>query len=146
MNKKILISIISFIIIICLFFLIWKIVPKDQEKSENLVDNIVEENQINISETVTDECIDEWEDYNSYIEQEIEETSNEIAEENTHYLIKDVEGYIYVYYLDDNNEEILYKETEIATDYLSPEDIDDLEIGIEVVGIEALNKMLEDFE
>ncbi len=146
MNKKIWISIISFIIIVCLFILIWNLVYNKEEKSENLVNNIVEENKIDISEKVTDDCIDEWEDYNMTLKQEIEEASNNVVEETTHYLIKDVQGYIYVYYLDKNNDEILYKKTTIATDYLSPEDIDDLQIGIEVVGHEALNKMLEDFE
>lgn len=146
MNKKIWISIISFIIIICLFILIWNLVYNKEEKSEDLVNNILEENEIEISEKVTDECIDEWKDYNMALTQEIEEASNNVVEENRHYLIKDVQGYIYVYYLDENNDEILYKKTTIATDYLSPEDIDDLEIGIEVVGIEELNKILEDFE
>ena len=36
---------------------------------------------------------------------------------------------------------------EISSNYSnSSEDIDDLQVGIEVVGTEALNKMLEDFE
>ena len=69
-----------------------------------------------------------------------------MGEETTHFLLKSENGYIYIYYLSENNEEILYKKTTISVDYLSPEDIDDLEAGIEVVGIETLNKMLEDFE
>ena len=97
-------------------------------------------------ETVTDDCLDEWEDYNKYAGEKIEEASNNLNENDTHYLLKDVWGYIEVYYLDENKKEYLYKKTSISTDYLSQEDIDDLKIGIEVVGTKALNKMLEDFE
>jgi hypothetical protein len=61
-------------------------------------------------------------------------------------LLESVDGYIFVYYLNDENEKYLYKRTTISVDYLSQEDIDDLEVGIEVVGSEDLNKMLEDFE
>ena len=48
--------------------------------------------------------------------------------------------------MDENNNEYLYKKTDISTDYLSEEDINDLKVGIEVVGLEELNKMLEDFD
>ena len=47
---------------------------------------------------------------------------------------------------DDNDDEYLYKKTDISTEYLSQEDLDDLSGGIEVVGLEELNKILEDFE
>lgn len=112
-------------------------------------ENINSTNSINISTEqgeVTDECLDEWDDYNKYVGEKIEEASNNLQEDDTHYLLKDVWGYIEVYYLDNDKQEYLYKKTSIATDYLSQEDIDDLKIGIEVVGVQALNKMLEDFE
>ena len=149
MNKKVLIWIIIILTIIS-GIIVFRLLNKKQkefginENTQNVLEisEISEQNQ----EAVTDECLDEWDDYNEYISERVEEASNNISEKDTHYLLKDVYGYIEVYYLDENNKEYLYKKTDISTDYLSEEDIDDLQIGIEVVGIEALNKMLEDFE
>lgn len=92
---------------------------------------------------ITDECIDEWEEY---VSEKIEEASNQVIEDNTHYILKDILGYIEVYCLDENNQEYLYKKTNIPTVYLAQEDIENLKKGIEVVGAEEMNKMLEDFE
>ena len=151
MNKKVLIWLTIVVFAIIAGFIIYKIVNKNEEKAElnentkNMVE-ISAEDSNESEDAVTDECLDEWDDYNEYMSQRVEEASNNIAEESTHYLLKDVNGYIEVYYLDDNNNEYLYKKTDISTEYLSEEDIDDLQVGIEVEGIEALNKMLEDFE
>lgn len=166
MNKKVLIwSAIIAVFAITAGFITYKIVRKNEEKAE-LNENTkkmveISEESANISsntsaisnsnsntseDAVTDECLDEWDDYNEYMSQRVEEASNNFSEKDTHYLLKDVYGYIEVYYLDENNDEFLYKKTDISTEYLSSEDIDDLQVGIEVVGIEALNKMLEDFE
>ena len=152
MNKKVLIwSVIIAVFEITAVFITYKIVRKNEEKAElnentkNMVE-ISAEDSNESEDAVTDECLDEWDDYNEYMSKRVEEASNNIAEESTHYLLKDVYGYIEVYYLDDNNNEYLYKKTDISTEYLSEEDIDDLQVGIEVEGIEALNKMLEDFE
>ena len=145
MDKKIVIWIICIILIL---FVVFTIYILKNRKEVNIEDNI--NNNLELSEDemeqVTDECLDEWEDYNKYIGEKIEEASNNLTEDDTHYLIKDVWGYIEVYYLDENNNEYLYKKTTIPTDYLSQEDIEDLKIGIEVVGAEAMNKILEDFE
>ena len=150
MNKKGFICVISIIFAIIAGFITYRIVNRTEEQVEQ---NETTEELVEISETseitdeaVTDECLDEWNDYNEYMNDRVEEASNNIAEESTHYLLKDVYGHIEVYYLDENNNEYLYKKTDISTEYLSEEDIDDLQVGIEVEGIEALNKMLEDFE
>ena len=149
MNKKYLMWIISILVISFTLFIVYRIVNSREET------NISElkENSVNISEIsneqegeVTDECVNEWADYEQYLGEKIEEASSNLSSNDTHYILKDVDGYIQVFYLDQDGQEVLYKKTSIATDYLSQEDIDDLEIGIEVVGSEALNKMLEDFE
>ena len=151
MNKKVLIWLTIVVFAIIAGFIIYKIVNKNEEKAElnentkNMVE-ISAEDSNESEDAVTDECLDEWDDYNEYMSKRVEEASNNIAEESTHYLLKDVYGYIEVYYLDEKNSEYLYKKTDISTEYLSEEDIDDLQVGIEVEGIEALNKMLEDFE
>ena len=151
MNRKFLIGAMIVIFAIISGFIAFKIVSKNEEKTKlnentkNMVE--ISSNYSNSSEdAVTDECLDEWDDYNEYMSQRVEDASTNILEQDTHYLLKDVYGYIEVYYLDENNDEYLYKKTDISTEYLSSEDIDDLQVGIEVVGTEALNKMLEDFE
>ena len=148
--KKTLIWIVSIILAIAAVFTIYRLV---NNRNEELALNEIEENFIEISseikgedDPVTDECMDEWEEYEKFVSERIEEVSNNLSEDDTHYIVKDVLGYIEVYYLDDNNEQYLYKKTTIPTAYLSQEDIEDLKVGIEVTGIEQLNKILEDFE
>ena len=146
MNKKIILFTITMFILLIVGTIFYKRVTK---KEDIVRLNETTQNVLEISsqeEAVTDECLDEWDDYNEYMSQRIEEASNNVTEKDTHYLLKDVYGYIEVYYLDENNKEYLYKKTDISTDYLTEEDKDDLQVGIEVVGIEELNKMLEDFE
>lgn len=141
MNKKILISVMSFLLVIFLFAIVWRIVLI--RKTENLVEN---NNIVELSDyEITDICTDEWAEFNSELQKSFEEASANVSEDYR-YIIKSVEGYIYVYYLDKNNDEILYKKTSISTEYLSQEDIDNLEIGIEVEDSEEMNKMLENFE
>jgi len=150
MERKSLIWIVGTVITITIILLvIFRLLDrKNNEKISNENQNFVNISSVDAEEQgeVTDSCIDEWEDYNKYLGEKVEEASNNLSSQDTHYIIKNVEGYINVYSVDENNEEILYKKTDISTDYLSEEDVDDLEIGIEVVGTEALNKMLEDFE
>ena len=147
MNKKTLFWIITIILLFSVIFVMYRIL---NSKNRETALNESTQNSIDISEVsddpVTDECIDEWEDYEKYINEKIEEVSNNMAEDDTHYILKDVLGYIEVYYLDEENQEYLYKKTTIPTSYLAQEDIDSLKNGIEVVGIEELNKRLEDFE
>ena len=147
MNKKAIIWTVTIIIVLSVIFIIYKLV--DNRNKERL-ENANTQNLVKISEAsdepVTDECLEEWNDYNEYVSEKIQEASNNIAEDNTHYLLKDILGYIEVYYLDEDDQEYLYKKTTIPTTYLSEEDIDSLKKGIEVVGIKELNKILEDFE
>lgn len=150
MNRNVTMWTITIIVAIIIGFITYRIVnrPEEQIGRNETTKNLVEISKISETseEAVTDGCLDEWDDYNEYMSDRAEEASNNIAEESTHYLIKDVYGHIEVYYLDEDNNEYLYKKTDISTEYLSSEDLDDLQVGIEVVGTEALNKMLEDFE
>lgn len=146
MNKRFLIWFISIVLIVISIVIIYRLInSRNQEISLN--EN--SQNLVDISQTqegeVTDECINEWDDYNKYMGERAQSASSNSSENDTHYLLKDVLGYIEVYYLE-NNKEYLYKKTTIPTAYLSQEDIEDLKVGIEVVGAEELNKMLEDFE
>ena len=132
-------KILILLLIIAIFFGV-KIIMKnnDNKKEENVISE--ERKIINVSgNEVTDGFTKKEENITKNV-------SNDISEKETRYLLKSDKGYISVYYLDEKNNEYLYKKTTIAVDYLSAKDIDDLEIGIEVKGKKELNKMLEDFE
>ncbi len=151
MNKKILISLSCFVIAIILFFVIWKISDKEEEPIHNISQNSISDNGDaknvwKVSDSIEDECTEEWKEYNLELQNAFENASYSLDEQNTHYMLKSDEGYISVYYLDEEGKEYLYKKTSIAVDYLSEEDIENLKKGIDVVGIEALNMILEDFE
>ena len=145
MNKNITILISVIFAIGIIGFAIWKINSNNNSTTGYNENEIT--NSVNLSaELITDDCINEWADYASVVENEIKDANANLEDEHTRYLIKNVDGYIYVYYLDDENNETLYKTTEISTEYLSVEDLDDLEIGIEVQGSKSLNELLENFE
>ena len=63
-----------------------------------------------------------------------------------HYMLRDIEGKINIYKLDENGNETLINETDIATEYLTKTDMIDMENGLIVYGKENLNQLLEDFE
>ncbi len=146
MNKKIIISIIGLIFAFVIFFVISKLISNSEEnrkfdKREDL------ENSINISENgINDECTEEWIKYNEELQTAFIEANSSAFYDSTHYVIKNQGGYIYIFYLNDEKEEIPYKKTNISTEYLSKDDLEKLEDGIEVIGIEELNKKLEDYE
>ncbi len=103
-------------------------------------------NETNLSKFVTDECIDEWEDYSLSVQEELRQASNILTDENRTYILKAENGYINLYYLNEKNEKILYKVTEISTKFLEKEDVSKLKAGIEVTGLQNANQLLEDFE
>lgn len=63
-----------------------------------------------------------------------------------HYILRESDGYISISCKNDSGEYIFKGLTDISVQYLPEEDLDKLRNGIEVVGREALNKFLEDFE
>lgn len=140
MWKKVILPIIITSIIL-IGILIFNFVKSKNKDSEEKV-----KNEINISKFVTDECIDEWEDYSITIQDEINQASTTLTDENKTYILREINGYINLYYINEKNEEILYKVTEISTQFLGEEDISKLKRGIEVRGLQGANQLLEDFE
>lgn len=63
-----------------------------------------------------------------------------------HYILRENDGKIAIYKRDENNKEILFEQTEIATDYLTEVDKIEIKNGIRVNGKESLNQLIEDFE
>ena len=143
MWKKILLS-IGIIILIVIGVELYNLSKKGKEENQNT--NIVKNETELSSKYVKDDCINEWADYSKSKEEEIKETSGSINDENRKYILKDDDAIINVYYINENGEEILYKVTDISTKYLGESDVEELKRGIEVTGIQELNKILEDFE
>ena len=115
---------------------------KNESDVENFVNNVEEIS----SEYVTDECLNEWRDYSLTIQDELKEASQNLNDENRTYIVKAEDNYIKIYYLNNNNEEILYRVTDIAVQYLGENDVEELKQGIRVVGLQELNQLIEDFE
>lgn len=63
-----------------------------------------------------------------------------------HYLVKEYNGVLAIYTLDENGDATLKKYTEISTIYLPEADLENLKQGIEVIGDTELNSFLGDFE
>lgn len=65
---------------------------------------------------------------------------------NQHFKIIIKDGKVNVYRLNNDKKEELYKITDISTEYLPETDIINLENGINVYGLDELNRYLEDLE
>ena len=63
-----------------------------------------------------------------------------------HYTLKDIDGYISIFNMDENDNEVLYKATDIVTKYLSEKDRSNLEKGVIVTGKDELEAILQDYE
>ena len=105
-----------------------------------------------VKEELVNKNIEEIE--NIYKDWEIKELNNkEIilykefkGECNEHYLLRDANGVITIYRIDNNGDEILIEPTEISTKYLPKTDKDKLQNGVRLNGKEELNAYIEDFE
>lgn len=180
-----------------------------QNKTKISEQNIIENRSEGLSEAVTDECIEEWEEIDKEAQLEVEANADEekispnclitlkkfykscrhslneyttVSQElvnktqselqevykdwkieryssteiilyreyegecGEHYILRENDGKIAIYKRDENNKEILFDQTEIATDYLTEADKIEIKNGIRVNGKESLNQLIEDFE
>ena len=96
-------------------------------------------------EEIYDDCTEEAEALE--IEKEtLQVNSNYEKEETNKFVLRDNNGFIVVYKINENGEEEEYDITDISVDYLTREDQENLKNGITVTGIENMNQLLEDFE
>ena len=63
-----------------------------------------------------------------------------------HYILKDENGYIAIFWLDSNRNTTLREVTDITTEYLPEFDKQNLKKGIEICGKDSLYMTLEDYE
>ena len=105
----------------------------------------IEEADVNITEEELKQKFSDWEvqrftPTEIILYKEVDEFCNE------HYLLKEVDGYITIYKLDENDNAQIYNTTEIPTEYLAEKDLEQIRNGIKVYTDKELNKTLEDFE
>lgn len=65
---------------------------------------------------------------------------------NEHYVLREKDGLVAIYTEDENGNETLSEITEISTEYLTKQDLEELKKGIKAIGKEKLNSALEDYE
>lgn len=116
-------------------------------KCEHLIEKkeVIEDAVVNMTEQDLREKFCEWE-IQKFTPTEIVlyKEINEFCDE--HYLLKDKDGYIVIYKLDENNNSELFQITEISTEYLAEKDLENIKQGIRIYTKKELNKILEDFE
>lgn len=105
----------------------------------------IKETEVNMTEEELKEKFSEWE-IQKFTPTEIVmyKEVNEFC--NEHYLLKEKDGYISIYSLDENNNEKFIETTDISIEYLTEEDLENIEKGITVYTKKELNKTIEDFE
>lgn len=116
-------------------------------KCDHLIESreLIEDTVVNMTEQELREKFSKWE-IQKFTPTEIVlyKEANEFC--GQHYLLKDKDGYIAIYQTDENKNEKLISTTEISTEYLAEEDLEDIKQGIRVYTKKELNKTLEDFE
>ena len=109
-------------------------------KRENIPEELVNKTEIEMQDRYKDYKIEEFTANNIVLYQEKEG----ICEE--HYLLKENNGYIAIYKIDNAGKEILKENTQIVTTYLPETDKQNLKNGIKIIGKENLSLTLEDYE
>ena len=100
---------------------------------------------INKTEKEIKEIYKDWE-IESFTNNEIVMTKHENGSCFEHYVLRDEDGQIVVYRIDEENQEKIYERTGILTKYLPQTDKIQIQNGIFVNGKDALNRLLEDYE
>ena len=63
-----------------------------------------------------------------------------------HFILKNDNGKITIYKINEEMQEEVYEKTEISVEYLTEKDKVEIQNGIRVNGVEELNQLIEDFE
>lgn len=109
-------------------------------KSEKVPTDIVNFNEKEFEEKYKEYQVEEFSDKQVSIYSEVDKMCPE------HYKIGVAEGVINIYRKDENGEDELYEMTNISLEYLPQEEQLKLENGIDVLGDEELNSVLENLE
>lgn len=111
-----------------------------KEETETIPDEIVNMNKKEIEEKYQDWKVEK------FSKDEVVLIKNEDKECGEHYILREENGYISVYSVNESQEENLYMTTNIPVEYLPQTDKHALSKGLYVYGEEELNQILQDFE
>lgn len=110
-------------------------------KCEHLIQNKknIEEAEVNMTEQELRERFSDWE------VQRFTPTEIVLYKEidgfcDEHYLLKEKDGYIAVYKLDEKDEPALIETTDISTEYLTEQDLEEIKNGIKIFSKSELRK------
>lgn len=123
------------------------VLKKYYTKCNHTINSYVElpKELVNLDENGLKKQYSEWE-VQKFTEDEVVLLKEEDAFCNEHYILKEKDGRIAIFKVDQSGEEILEEITSISTEYLTQNDLLNIKNGIKVYGIEELNKTLEDYE
>ena len=100
---------------------------------------------VNMTEGEVEKEYSDWE-LQSFSEKEIVIYKQIEGVCNEHYVLREKDGFVAVYSIDEKNNEIFIELTGIAVEYLTEEDLKTIKEGIFTEGKENLNSVIEDFE
>ncbi len=110
------------------------------EQEAQLPTEIINKTQEEVEEMYGDFEIEGFSSNEIILYKEVEGKCNE------HYKIKEEDGVIAIYNINEKGEETLYDKTGISTEYLTESDLENIRKGLEVYGKQKLNSFIEDFE
>lgn len=112
----------------------------DKKEIEDVPKEVVNMDEEEVKKYYSNEEVKDITEYKIELYKEYEGVCNE------HYIIKEKDGHVAIFTKSENNLEELFEETEIECRYLPETDRINLKNGINVVGREELNKVIEDYE
>lgn len=110
------------------------------KEEKNAEEDIINKNEQDINEKYIEWDIKKFSADNIILYREV----NNVCDND--YIIKEKEGNIVIFKLDNEGREVLYDITSIEVKYLPEADLIQLKDGIKVNGLDRLNKIIEDFE
>lgn len=109
-------------------------------KNIQIPNELVNKTKTEIEDAYTGWNIEEFTSNNVVLKTEKEGICDE------HYILKENNGYISIYRIDENERETLIETTSVVTAYLPEADLLELRQGIRIIGKDKLNARLEDYE
>ena len=123
------------------------ILKKHYQGCDHTIKEYVEipEDFVNLTQEELQEEYPEWK-IEKFTSSEVTLIKEEQGVCNEHYVLREKNGVIVVYKINESGEETLSETTGIATQYLTENDRMKIKEGIKVYGKEELNSALEDYE
>lgn len=110
------------------------------KEEKNAGEDVINKSEQEISEIYSDWDIKKFSENDVILYKEI----NGVCDEE--YIIREKDGNIVIFKLNNEGREILYDTTSIESQYLPETDLMQLKEGVKVRGLEKLNQIIEDYE